>query len=159
MCPWRLHCSVIVDNITQIFRSITGQHSCARTESNKEVKSKWLASQSLEKYQCNLAMDVKVIQDRIMALYGIQIRPHTCWTVKKIMKGIVEGKHEQGYKVLLQYMEELKKKNHSSIVLLSERMKGHQGTLHLSDVCFVLNQPLRRVNKNVGLSLALMLAI
>ena len=72
-CTFRIHASVLVDNITWIIRSITGSHVCPVAEQNKMANSRWVVSHLLDDLRSNPNMDVKCMQDTIMRGYGVLI--------------------------------------------------------------------------------------
>jgi len=61
---------------------------------------------------------------KLMRKYRVHIPNHTCWTARKMMKEIVDGKHEEGYKYLAHYIEELKDKNPGSITFITWTDQG-----------------------------------
>ena len=46
-----------------------------------------------------------------MRRHGVIIPNHIYWIARRFMKEIVEGKHDEGYVVLPQYMEQFKERN------------------------------------------------
>lgn len=123
-CTWRIHASVMVDKITWMLRSLTGNHTCPRRESNNNASSRWVANHLLTEFRSYHDMTVEVMQDRIMTKFGLHIEDYTCWRAKKIMKQIVEGKYDDGYKVLPQYCEEFKRRNPESLCFVNWRDQG-----------------------------------
>jgi len=59
-----------------------------------------------------------------MARYGLLIPKYTCWRARKLMKEVVEGKHDEGYRVLPQYMEVFKEKNPASACFINWTDQG-----------------------------------
>ncbi|KAJ8445066.1 hypothetical protein Cgig2_022586 [Carnegiea gigantea] len=51
ICTFRIHASVLVDNITWIIRSITGSHVCPVAKENKMANSRWVVSHLLEDFR------------------------------------------------------------------------------------------------------------
>jgi len=58
-CTFRIHASVLVDNITWIIRNITGSHVCLVAEEKRMENSRWVASHLLEDFRSNPNMDAK----------------------------------------------------------------------------------------------------
>jgi len=54
-----------------------------------------------------------------MTRYGVRILEYTCWRARRLIKEIVEGRHDERYRVLPQYMEVLKEKILKSICLIN----------------------------------------
>ena len=118
-CTWRIHCSVLVDKVTWMVKTHTGFHSCQRPDHNRMATAPWLSSFLLPYFIGAPQMDVKTMQEIVMSKYGVQIPKHTCWRARRLMKDIVDGKHEDGYKYLAHYTEEFKAKNPGSVTFIS----------------------------------------
>ena len=56
-------------------------------------------------------MQVGNIQKLIMERYGVALTRHTCDRAKKLLKSWVDGKHEESYTRLVEYIEEIKEAN------------------------------------------------
>ena len=123
-CSFRLHASALVDKTTWMIKSISGTHMCSVIEANKSAGSAWVATHLLGDFKSNPNMDANGIQQTIMARYGVLIPKYTCWRARKLMKEVVEGKHDEGYRVLPQYMEVFKEKNPESVCLINWTDQG-----------------------------------
>jgi len=123
-CTFRLHAFVLVDKTTWMVRSLRGSHVCALIEANKVAGSTRVATHLLADFKYNPDMDANGIQQTIMARYTVHIRKYTCWRARKLMKEVVEGKHDEGYRVLPQYMEVFKEKNPELVCLINWTNQG-----------------------------------
>ena len=47
-----------------------------------------------------------------MSRFGVAVPDYNCWRAKKLLKNVVEGKHDEGYKVLPEYMRVFKEKKY-----------------------------------------------
>jgi len=56
--------------------------------------------------------------------FGIRVPNYTCWRAMRQMREIIEGKHEEGYRMLAHYVEEFKAKNPSSTCFINQIDKG-----------------------------------
>mgnify|MGYP001045679845 CR=1 FL=1 len=50
-----------------------------------------------------------------MERYGVSVPSHTCHRAKKLLKSWVDGKHEESYARLMEYIEEIKEANPGTI--------------------------------------------
>ncbi|KAJ8443094.1 hypothetical protein Cgig2_030862 [Carnegiea gigantea] len=116
-CTFRIHASMLVDNITWIIRSIAGSGVCPVAEENKMANSRWVASHLLEDFRSNPIMDGKCIQDTIMKRYEVFVPNHICWAARRFVKEIVKGKHDEEYRVLPKYMAQLQERNPKSGII------------------------------------------
>ena len=53
-------------------------------------------------------MDKRIMQKTVIKRFGVAIPDYTCWMVRKLMKYVVEGRHNEGYKVLPECMKVFK---------------------------------------------------
>ncbi|KAJ8443103.1 hypothetical protein Cgig2_030871 [Carnegiea gigantea] len=116
-CTFRIHASVLVDNITWIIRRIAGSHVCPVAEENEMANSRWVASHLLEHFRSNPNMDGKCTQDIIMRRYEVFVPDHICWTARRFVKEIIKGKHDEGYRVLPKYMAQFHERNAKSGII------------------------------------------
>jgi len=63
----------------------------------------WVSTLLLPYFITAPKMDVKAMQKNVMRKYRVHIPNHTCWRVRKLIKEIFDGKHEEGYKYLAHY--------------------------------------------------------
>jgi len=57
-CNWRIHCSVLVDRMTWMVKTITGRYSCPRPEQNRMATSKWVVNHLLSVFKTSPKMKV-----------------------------------------------------------------------------------------------------
>ena len=123
-CTWRIHCSVLVDRVTWMVKTHTGFHCCGRPDQNRMATAPWVSQFLLPYFMAAPKMEVKAMQEIVMRKYGVQIPNHTCWRARRLMKDIVHGKHEEGYKYLTHYTEEFKAKNPGYVTFISWTDQG-----------------------------------
>lgn len=118
-CNWRIHCSVLVDRMTWMVKTIIGRHSCHMPEQNRMTTSKWVVNHLLSAFRASLNMKVAGMQEYILNKFGIQVPNYACWRAMRQMREIIEGKHEEGYRMLAHYVEEFKVKNLGSTCFIN----------------------------------------
>ncbi|VFQ83426.1 unnamed protein product [Cuscuta campestris] len=113
-CKFKIHASVLVDGHSWMIKSICEDHICSVKEHHNRAGSTWVVTHLLEDFRNNKQMSVVTAQKIILKKFSTRIPDYTCWRALRVMRGIVEGRHEDGYKMLPQYMEFFKEKNPDS---------------------------------------------
>ena len=81
--------------------------------------SKWLVNHLLLVFRASPKKKVPGIEECIMTKFDIRVPNYTCWRAMKIMREIIEGKHEEGYRMLAHYIQEFKAKNPRSTCFIN----------------------------------------
>jgi len=56
---------------------------------------------------------------KLLRRFGVAVPDYTCWRARKLMKNVVEGRHDEGYKVFSNYMRVFKEKNPDSLCFIN----------------------------------------
>ncbi|VFQ71559.1 unnamed protein product [Cuscuta campestris] len=83
-------------------------------EHHKRAGASWVATHLLEDFRSNREMNATTVKKLIFKRFNTYIPNYTCWRGLKLMRQIVEGRHEDGYKLLPQYMEVFRGRNPDS---------------------------------------------
>ena len=102
-----------------MIRSLTNGYKCPNTQFNKHASSRWVATRLLDEFKDNPNMDKGTMQKTLMRRFGVAVPDYTCWRARKLMKNVVEGRHDEGYKVLPNYMRVFKEKNPDSLCFIN----------------------------------------
>ncbi|VFQ87781.1 unnamed protein product [Cuscuta campestris] len=120
-CKFKIHASVLVDGHSWMIKSICEDHICSVKEKHNRAGAAWVATHLLEDFKNNKQMSVVTAQKIILKKFSTRIPDYTCWRALRVMRGMVEGRHEDGYKMLPQYMEVFKEKIQIPIASLGGR--------------------------------------
>ncbi|VFQ62669.1 unnamed protein product [Cuscuta campestris] len=88
----------------------------------------WVATHLLEHFRNNKQMSVVTAQKIILKKFSTRIPDYTCWRALRVMRGMVEGRHEDGYKMLPQYMEG----PYEGVLLTAMALDGSNGQFPLA---------------------------
>ena len=94
---WRVHYSRLPDCVTWKIKSLKGSYSCPRLQENKMASHPLVAEQLMIDFMANPTMRASNIQKLITERYGVAVPRHTCDRAKKLLKSLVDGKHEKSY--------------------------------------------------------------
>ena len=75
----------------------------------------WVAEQLLTDFKANPSMSAVTMQKLIMERFGVAVPKHTCHRARKVLRSLVDGKHEESYARLVEYIEEIKESNPGTI--------------------------------------------
>ncbi|KAJ8421507.1 hypothetical protein Cgig2_013185 [Carnegiea gigantea] len=103
--PFKIHAVVLVDKCTWMIRSLNEGHKCPNTQFNKHASSKCVATKLLDEFKDNPNMDKGTMQKTLMRRFGVP--DYTCWRVRKLMKNVVEGRHDEGYKGIIKTLKNI----------------------------------------------------
>jgi len=132
-----IQAAVLVDKCIRMIRSLTEGHRCPNTQFNKHASSRWVASELEDEFKDNPNINKGTTQKTWTRRFGVAIPDYNCLSARQLMKNIVEGRHDEGYKVLLDYMRVFKETNLTLYVLSIERMRALVRIHLLRDIRFV----------------------
>ncbi|KAJ8425365.1 hypothetical protein Cgig2_015079 [Carnegiea gigantea] len=104
--------------------SLNEGHKCPNTQFSKHALSKWVATKLLDEFKDNPNMDKGTMQKTLVRRFGVVVPDYTCSRARKLMKNVVEGSHDAGYKVLPNYMRVFKEKNPDSLCFINWKDEG-----------------------------------
>ncbi|VFQ67441.1 unnamed protein product [Cuscuta campestris] len=88
-------------------------------EHHKRAEAAWVASHMLKEFRSNREMNADTVQKRMLTKFNTYIRNYTCWRTLKLMRNMVEGRDEDGYKLLPQYLEQITRMRQSGVFFLN----------------------------------------
>ncbi|CAN6439453.1 unnamed protein product [Victoria cruziana] len=116
-CPWRIHAAKLpgVPNFT--IRTIHSQHTCEGIThlGHQQASVGWVASSMEERLRDNPSYKPKDILEDIHRMHGITLTYKQAWRGKERIMASVRGSFEEGYRLLPQYCEQIKRTNPGSI--------------------------------------------
>ena len=102
-----------------MIRSLNEGHRCPNTQFNKQASSRWVAFKLLDEFKDNPNIDKGTMQKTLIGRFGLAVPDYTCWRIRKLRKNMVEGRYDEGCKVLQGYMRVFKKKKNLTLCVLS----------------------------------------
>ncbi|KAL2898118.1 Filamentous hemagglutinin [Bienertia sinuspersici] len=119
-CNWRIHATVLKDNVSWAIKTLTGKHStCGRLEENPMVSSEWLCRHLLQDLQANPETPVDSLQKLCMERFRIHVKLRLFYKVKSIAREQIYGGFAESYGLLPSYAEMIKASNPGSYALIT----------------------------------------
>ncbi|VFQ62551.1 unnamed protein product [Cuscuta campestris] len=126
----------ILEKMAKVFRTgrlwVRSAHGKVELKQVKEKHNRagaaWVATHLLEDFRNNKQMSVVTAQKIILKKFSTRIPDYTCWRALRVMRGMVEGRHEDGYKMLPQYMEG----PYEGVLLTAMALDGNNGQFPLA---------------------------
>jgi len=106
-CNYVVHCSKVADNQTFKIKTLSGDHTCAKTLNKSVATSKWVSKEVLPKIMTTGDMRVKDIMKDLRRTHSVDVSFHVAWKAKKMAKEIIEGDAKKQYTLLWRYAAEL----------------------------------------------------
>ncbi|XP_031474045.1 uncharacterized protein LOC116246348 [Nymphaea colorata] len=116
-CPWRIHAAKLPGVPTFTIRTIHAQHTCEGIThlGHQQASVGWVASSMEDRLRENPSYKPKDILEDIHRLHGITLTYKQAWRGKERIMAAVRGSFEEGYRLLPQYCEQIKRTNPGSI--------------------------------------------
>ncbi|XP_057532860.1 uncharacterized protein LOC130810744 [Amaranthus tricolor] len=119
-CTWRIHASVLRDEVSWAIKKLEGEHAtCGRLEENPMVFSAWLCRQLLQDLEANLDVPVDSLQRLCMERYKIHVKLRLLYKVKSLAREQLHGGFAESYPALPKYVEMIKFTNPGSYALVT----------------------------------------
>ncbi|KAJ8426704.1 hypothetical protein Cgig2_020691 [Carnegiea gigantea] len=110
-CEFRVHTSRLGDGKTWQVKTFRSVCKCARDAHNNMASYKWIAEQLMPDFKANPDLQVNSMIQLCMERYGLVAPDYKCRSAKKLMKAWVDGRHDESYARLPEYIEQIKKEN------------------------------------------------
>ncbi|KAJ8434079.1 hypothetical protein Cgig2_030514 [Carnegiea gigantea] len=68
-------------------------------------QGKCVATKLLDDFKDNPNMDKGTIQKTLIRRFGVAVPDYTCWRARKLMKNVVEGRYDEGYKGIIKVLK------------------------------------------------------
>ncbi|XP_042486722.1 uncharacterized protein LOC122066946 [Macadamia integrifolia] len=116
-CPWRIHAAKLPGVPTFTVRTIHEQHTCGGIThlGHHQASVQWVASSVEHHLRENPHYKPKEILEEIHRVHGITLSYKQAWRGKERIMAAVRGSFEEGYRLLPQYCEQVKRTNPGSI--------------------------------------------
>ncbi|KAK1303992.1 hypothetical protein QJS10_CPB11g00776 [Acorus calamus] len=116
-CPWRIHAAKLPGVPTFTIRTIHENHTCGGIThlGHQQASVQWVANSVEERLRENPHYKPKEILEEIHRVHGITLSYKQAWRGKERIMAAVRGSFEEGYRLLPQYCEQVKRTNPGSI--------------------------------------------
>ncbi|XP_068635914.1 uncharacterized protein [Aristolochia californica] len=116
-CPWRIHAAKLPGVPTFTIRTIHEQHTCGGIThvGHQQASVQWVANSVEERLRENPHCKPKEILEEIHRVHGITLSYKQAWRGKERIMAAVRGSFEEGYRLLPQYCEQVRRTNPGSI--------------------------------------------
>ncbi|KAL2899858.1 Cell cycle checkpoint control protein RAD9B [Bienertia sinuspersici] len=119
-CNWRIHATVLKDNVSRAIKTLTGKHTTyGRLEENPMVSSEWLCRHLLQDLQANPEIPVDSLQKLCMERFRIHVKLRLFYKVKSIVREQIYRGFAESYGLLPCYAEMIKASNPGSYALIT----------------------------------------
>ncbi|KAK7270317.1 hypothetical protein RIF29_23370 [Crotalaria pallida] len=119
-CSWRIHAAKLPGVPTFSIRTIRDPHTCAGIThlGHQQATVQWVANAMEQRLRENPNCKPKEILEEIHQAHGIALTYKQAWRGKERIMAAVRGSFEEGYRLLPQYCDQLKRSNPGSIALV-----------------------------------------
>ncbi|XP_027930458.1 uncharacterized protein LOC114186680 [Vigna unguiculata] len=116
-CPWRIHAAKLPGVPTFTIRTIHENHTCGGIShlGHQQASVQWVATSVEQRLRENPNCKPKEILEEIHRVHGITLSYKQAWRGKERIMAAMRGSFEEGYRLLPQYCEQVKRTNPGSI--------------------------------------------
>ncbi|CAN1233481.1 hypothetical protein LINPERPRIM_LOCUS3922 [Linum perenne] len=116
-CPWRIHAAKLPGVPTFTIRTIHESHTCGGIShlGHQQASVQWVANSVEQRLRENPNCKPKEILEEIHRMHGITLSYKQAWRGKERIMASMRGSFEEGYRLLPQYCEQVKRTNPGSI--------------------------------------------
>ncbi|XP_073288395.1 uncharacterized protein [Primulina huaijiensis] len=116
-CPWRIHAAKLPGVPTFTIRTINDSHTCGGIShlGHQQASVQWVANSVEQRLRENPNCKPKEILEEIHRVHGITLSYKQAWRGKERIMTAMRGSFEEGYRLLPQYCEQVKRTNPGSI--------------------------------------------
>ncbi|XP_047315849.1 uncharacterized protein LOC124919619 [Impatiens glandulifera] len=116
-CPWRIHAAKLPGVPTFTIRTIHDSHTCGGIGhlGHQQASVQWVANSVEQRLRENPNYKPKEILEEIHRMHGITLSYKQAWRGKERIMAAMRGSFEEGYRLLPQYCEQVKRTNPGSI--------------------------------------------
>ncbi|KAI4350092.1 hypothetical protein L6164_010613 [Bauhinia variegata] len=116
-CPWRIHAAKLPGVPTFTIRTIHENHTCGGIShlGHQQASVQWVANSVEQRLKENPNCKPKEILEEIHRVHGITLSYKQAWRGKERIMAAMRGSFEEGYRLLPQYCEQVKRTNPGSI--------------------------------------------
>ncbi|KAJ6829318.1 uncharacterized protein M6B38_358155 [Iris pallida] len=126
-CPWRIHAAKLPGVPTFTIRTIQDTHTCVGINhlGHQQASVQWVANSVEERLRENPHYKPKEILEEIHRMHGITLSYKQAWRGKERIMATVRGSFEEGYRLLPEYCEQVKRTNPGSIASVYGNADDH----------------------------------
>ncbi|XP_015576571.1 uncharacterized protein LOC107261480 [Ricinus communis] len=116
-CPWRIHAAKLPGVPTFTIRTIHETHTCGGIAhlGHQQASVQWVANSVEQRLKENPNYKPKEILEEIHRVHGITLSYKQAWRGKERIMAAMRGSFEEGYRLLPQYCDQIKRTNPGSI--------------------------------------------
>ncbi|KAK8957947.1 hypothetical protein KSP39_PZI000184 [Platanthera zijinensis] len=116
-CPWRIHAAKLPGVPAFTIRTINGSHNCFGIShlGHQQASVQWVANSVEDRLRQNPHCKPKEILEEIHRVHGITLSYKQAWRGKERIMSSVRGSFEEGYRLLPQYCDQIKRANPGSM--------------------------------------------
>ncbi|XP_052192308.1 uncharacterized protein LOC127801338 [Diospyros lotus] len=116
-CPWRIHAAKLPGVPTFTIRTIHEAHTCGGIGhlGHQQASVQWVANSVEQRLRENPNYKPKEILEEIHRVHGITLSYKQAWRGKERIMAAMRGSFEEGYRLLPQYCDQVKRTNPASI--------------------------------------------
>ncbi|GFY90697.1 hypothetical protein Acr_07g0008940 [Actinidia rufa] len=116
-CPWRIHAAKLPGVPTFTIRTVHEAHTCGGIAhlGHQQASVQWVANSVEQRLRENPNCKPKEILEEIHRVHGITLSYKQAWRGKERIMATMRGSFEEGYRLLPQYCEQVKRTNPGSI--------------------------------------------
>ncbi|KAK6915386.1 MULE transposase domain [Dillenia turbinata] len=116
-CPWRIHAAKLPGVPTFTIRTIHEAHTCGGIAhlGHQQASVQWVANTVEQRLRENPNYKPKEILEEIHRVHGITLSYKQAWRGKERIMAAMRGSFEEGYRLLPQYCDQVKRTNPGSI--------------------------------------------
>lgn len=116
-CPWRIHAAKLPGVPTFTIRTIHETHTCGGIYhlGHQQASVQWVANSVEQRLRENPNYKPKEILEEIHRVHGITLSYKQAWRGKERIMAAMRGSFEEGYRLLPEYCEQVKRTNPGSI--------------------------------------------
>ncbi|GMH10260.1 hypothetical protein Nepgr_012101 [Nepenthes gracilis] len=120
-CPWRIHAAKLPGIPTFTIRTLHESHTCGGIAhlGHQQASVQWVANSVEQCLRENPNYKPKEILEEIHRVHGITLSYKQAWRGKERIMAAMRGSFEEGYRLLPQYCEQVKRTNPGSIASVS----------------------------------------
>lgn len=119
-CEWRLYASINSRSPNMVVRSYRGTHTCYPTGVVDMYTALKIAGDFLNEFRTNPNLKADQIMQRL-ALKGLRVPKTKCQSARQMMLHIISDEYAEQFTRMYDYVEELKKTNPDSTVILGTK--------------------------------------
>ena len=119
-CEWRLHASILQDNVTFEVKKVKSPHTCERlNHQNSEATPSWIYKNMKNELRAQPDMPYTAMRDHLSKKYGLECKKWKLYKAKVCARLAVEGTHDEAYAKLIPYSRVLQETNPGSVIKFS----------------------------------------